>query len=99
MAPSAPHRREDRTPPHPHFRGFHNLPLDVDGRSLFLTKGHDFRGFAEPSDGLEPSTPSLPWNDSGNWSQPTATVLPSFPRLSRRCDLLPVVSRCARWAP
>ena len=31
--------------------------------------------FAEPSDGLEPSTPSLPWNDSGNGSQPTATVL------------------------
>jgi hypothetical protein len=28
----------------------------------------------KPSDGLEPSTPSLPWNDSRNWSQPTATV-------------------------
>jgi hypothetical protein len=34
--------------------------------------------FAEPSDGLEPSTPSLPWNDSGNRSQPTATVFACF---------------------
>jgi hypothetical protein len=30
--------------------------------------------------GIEPATPSLPWNDSGNWSQPTATV---FACLSR----------------
>src|SRR5438132_75311 len=34
--------------------------------------------FAEPSDGLEPSTPSLPWNLSGNWWQPVATVLAGF---------------------
>jgi hypothetical protein len=31
--------------------------------------------FAESSDGLEPSTPSLPCAALGNWSQPTATVL------------------------
>ena len=31
--------------------------------------------FAEPSDGLEPSTPSLPSRSRGNWSQPVATVL------------------------
>src|SRR6266516_1884139 len=36
--------------------------------------------FAEPSDGLEPSTPSLPWNVARNWSQPTATVLACFRR-------------------
>src|SRR5439155_13291924 len=30
--------------------------------------------FAEPSDGLEPSTPSLPCAPIGNRSQPTATV-------------------------
>src|ERR671932_1662429 len=30
--------------------------------------------FAEPSDGLEPSTPSLPCAARGNRSQPTATV-------------------------
>ena len=30
------------------------------------------RNFAKPSDGLEPSTPSLPSN--GNWWQPVATV-------------------------
>src|SRR5206468_10591147 len=34
--------------------------------------------FAEPSDGLEPSTPSLPCAASGNWSQPTATVFACF---------------------
>jgi hypothetical protein len=31
--------------------------------------------FAEPSDGLEPSTPSLPSRFGGNRSQPVATVL------------------------
>src|SRR5215210_6728703 len=31
--------------------------------------------FAKPSDGLEPSTPSLPCNSDGNQSQPTAKVL------------------------
>jgi hypothetical protein len=29
--------------------------------------------FAEPSDGLEPSTASLPFWGHGKWSQPTAT--------------------------
>jgi hypothetical protein len=50
--------------------------------------------FAEPSDGLEPSTPSLPWNDLGNWSQPTATVLPSFRDFPGRaiCYRLPPVA-------
>jgi YHS domain-containing protein len=28
----------------------------------------------EHEHGLEPSTPSLPWNAAGNWSQPVATV-------------------------
>jgi hypothetical protein len=50
--------------------------------------------FAEPSNGLEPSTPSLPWNDSGNWSQPTATVFPYLSRFSGRriCHRLPPVA-------
>ena len=30
--------------------------------------------FAKPSDGLEPSTPSLPWAFRGNWWQKVATV-------------------------
>jgi hypothetical protein len=34
--------------------------------------------FAEPSDGLEPSTPSLPCAALGNQSQPTATVFACF---------------------
>jgi hypothetical protein len=34
----------------------------------------------EPSDGLEPSTPSLPFDGSGNARQPTATGLACFAR-------------------
>jgi hypothetical protein len=30
--------------------------------------------FAEPSSGLEPETPSLPWNVSGNWWQPVERI-------------------------
>jgi hypothetical protein len=53
--------------------------------------------FAEPSDGLEPSTPSLPWNLGGNRWQRTATV---FARLSRFrpwpiCHRLPPVATAA----
>jgi hypothetical protein len=48
----------------------------------------------KPSDGLEPSTASLPWNDSGNRSQPTATVLACLGRFSGRavCQRLPRVA-------
>jgi hypothetical protein len=35
----------------------------------------------KPSEGLEPSTPSLPWNFSGNQWQPTATDLPVYAAL------------------
>jgi hypothetical protein len=48
----------------------------------------------EPSDGLEPSTPSLPWNASGNRSQPTATVFAFLSRFRGRsiCHRLPPVA-------
>ena len=48
----------------------------------------------KPSDGLEPSTPSLPWNDSGNRSQPTATVFACLGRFRGRavCQRLPRVA-------
>jgi hypothetical protein len=36
--------------------------------------GETLQAFAEPSDGLEPSTSSLPCARGSNWSQPTATV-------------------------
>ena len=39
-----------------------------------LTREHFPAPSEKPSSGLEPETPSLPWNDSGNGSQPTATV-------------------------
>jgi hypothetical protein len=48
--------------------------MQVDPREKAPISG----AFAEPSDGLEPSTPSLPWNISGNQSQPTATVFACF---------------------
>jgi hypothetical protein len=38
------------------------------------------RNFVKTSDGLKPSTPSLPCAPFGNWSQPTATVLACFGR-------------------
>jgi hypothetical protein len=65
--------------------------------------------FAEPSDGLEPSTPSLPWSAACNWSQPTATFFAHLSRFRRRriCHRLPSVAtaglhkgsilRCPRW--
>src|SRR5215211_5427923 len=59
-------------------RGRENWGLDLGtGRELVVSppgnkKGH-LLAFPEPSDGLEPSTPSLPWNFSGNRSQRTAT--------------------------
>jgi hypothetical protein len=54
--------------------------------------------FAKPSDGLEPSTPSLPWHPRGNRSQPTATVCPFEPFL-RPQHLPPVATGCDRSAP
>jgi hypothetical protein len=53
------------------------------------------RDFApKPSDGLEPSTPSLPWNPGGNRSQPAATVFADLSRFRRRriCHRLPAVA-------
>ena len=49
--------------------------------------GHLQAFFRKPSDGLEPSTPSLPWNLSGNRWQPVATDFACFP-----------VSRASRFA-
>jgi hypothetical protein len=40
--------------------------------------------FPKPSDGLEPSTLSLPCTSRGNRSQPTATVLACFRRFRAR---------------
>ncbi len=53
-----------------------------------------FAGVLEPSDGLEPSTPSLPCAPIGNRSQPTATVLACFCAFQARstCHRLPLVA-------
>ena len=50
--------------------------------------------FAEPSDGLEPSTPSLPCDPNGNRWQPVAIVWRSFKPISgvRRAEPLPPVA-------
>jgi Domain of unknown function (DUF1707) len=55
-------------------------------------------GLAGPSDGLEPSTPSLPCAAGGNWSQPTATVSAYLSRLDA-VRLPPIANGCDRWAP
>jgi hypothetical protein len=56
-----------------------------------------YGAFAEPSDGLEPSTPSLPWHSRGNRSQPTATLLAYLSRFRGGpiCDRLPPVATSA----
>src|SRR6266516_7000770 len=48
----------------------------------------------KPSDGLEPSTPSLPWNVSGKRWQPAATVFACFRhfRADPICRCLPPVA-------
>jgi hypothetical protein len=62
--------------------------------SAQTTRNRDLQGFFKPSDGLEPSTPSLPWNVSGNRSQPTATFLACFRRFRAQsiCRCLPRVA-------
>jgi hypothetical protein len=60
------------------------------------------RGFREPSDGLEPSTPSLPCAPIGNWWQLVATGGNGFGLFwgflgSERLPL--VATGCARLAP
>ena len=51
--------------------------------------------FSKPSDGLEPSTPSLPWALRGNWWQPDAAVCRTFGfRESKR-----IAAGCHRLRP
>ena len=51
---------------------------------------------AKPSDGLEPSTPSLPSRFQGNWSQPTANGFGLFGPFSRMSHLRAVATGCDR---
>jgi hypothetical protein len=54
---------------------------EIEISPLQATQRAHVQGFqCKPSDGLEPSTPSLPWASLGNWSQPTATFLACFCR-------------------
>ena len=54
-----------------------------------------FCRYFKPSDGLEPSTPSLPCAPNGNWSQPTA-MASACSALSGSEHLPPVATGCAR---
>src|SRR5437868_6836714 len=64
------------------------------GRFGSQTRRVVLRAFAGLSDGLEPSTPFLPWNFSGNRWQPVATLFACFCgfRVDRICDRLPPVA-------
>jgi hypothetical protein len=56
----------------------------MDGEQVDLNAKAPMCGaFAQPSDGLEPSTPSLPSKVSGDGAQPSATVSATFPRFQR----------------
>jgi hypothetical protein len=87
-----------RRPPHNAAQalmgGGEALPPGVEHRRQKLAVCRDF----EPSDGLEPWTPSLPWNYSGKRWQPTATIF-GFPRFSRMRDLRPIATGCNHGAP
>src|SRR6266511_4277997 len=67
-----------------------NRSLAITGNTKCLFAGLFFK----PSDGLEPSTPSLPCAPIGNWSQPTATVFACPSRFQGRpiCHRLPPVA-------
>jgi hypothetical protein len=71
-------------------RHLHFRPLSLHGSQP--------EGNPKPSDGLEPSTPSLPCAPIGNQWQPMATVWLAS-AVSRVCDLQSVAAGCARWAP
>ena len=67
-----------------------------------------FAGILEPSDGLEPSTPSLPCGPGRNRSQPTATLFACLRRFSRASGLPSIATArlhkcsilcCLRWLP
>ena len=67
-----------------------------DEEQIVLTEKAPISGaFAEPSDGLEPSTPSLPCDASGNRSQPRGKGF----RLSRRFPTLRALRVCALSPP
>jgi hypothetical protein len=61
---------------------------------LTTTKCRFAGAIGKPSDGLEPSTPSLPCDLRGNRSQPTATVFARLSRFRGRpiCHQLPPVA-------
>jgi hypothetical protein len=76
-----------------------NVPVSYPRRirisPLRATQHAYLHGFLpKPSDGLEPSTPSLPWDVPGDRSQPAATV---FACLSRSCGR-PICYRLPRVA-
>ena len=87
----------------------HSRPQRPPCRLNTYAKAATCGAFAEPSDGLEPSTPSLPWNVARNRSQPTAMVLAYFCGSCERvsCRWLPPVAttglhkgsivRCPCW--
>ena len=51
----------------------HTRPRRAPHRLNTYEKAPTCGAFAEPSDGLEPSTPSLPLRGGRNWWQPSAT--------------------------
>src|SRR5207253_8474237 len=68
---------------------FLSLPPTTKGRKELIS-----RNFLKPSDGLEPSTPSLPCAPGGNRRQSTATVPACLSRFRAPaiCDRLPPVA-------
>jgi hypothetical protein len=82
-----------RVPAHPQM--YPSRTREMSTRRLSRQQRALFAGLLpKPPDGLEPSTPSLPWRFGGNGSQPTATVFACFSRSHGRpfCHRLPPVA-------
>jgi hypothetical protein len=86
-----PKRRKSILPPRPFgnriglteagSRSSASTAFACNGTARVLSRVFVFlRNFPKPSSGLEPETPSLPWNVARNRLQSTATVLACFSR-------------------
>ena len=84
-----------------HFTSRHLLTREVPGVPVLTTKIPVFAGILEPSDGLEPPTPSLPWRFwSGNRRTRAVIcdlVCPCKPGITRVPEVYSRVRACSGW--
>jgi hypothetical protein len=77
----------------------HGVPSRVSTGSRNRQNKPICRGFLKPSDGLEPSTPSLPSSPGPLRTVASRCELACFEPFSPSVALPLVATGCARWAP